>query len=98
MALKEVNPSHGRQPLEIVHAEIQGTIHHAVDRESMLLRIDIGEVGGVLLHEVERGRCNDSHIILKRSVVRDMINAESRPPTQELAAVVGIFGFQFRLG
>jgi hypothetical protein len=64
----------------------------------MLLRIDLGEVGGVLLHEVERGGCDDSRIILKRSVVSDVINAHSRPSAQEFAVVVGIFGLYFRLG
>jgi hypothetical protein len=64
----------------------------------MLLRIDLGEVGGVLLHEVELGRGDDSPIILKRSVVSDVIDAESGPSAQELAVVVGILGFRFRLG
>src|SRR5215475_7388276 len=64
----------------------------------MLLRIDLGEVGRVLLHEVELGRCDNSPIILKRSVVSDVINAHSRPSAQEFAVVVvGIFGLYFRL-
>jgi hypothetical protein len=46
---------------------------------------------------VELGRCNDARIILKRSVVSDVINAESGASAQELAAVVGIFGLHFRL-
>src|SRR3977135_3148369 len=99
-----MNPGYGRQALEIVHAETQGTIHQAVDREAMLLRIDLGEVGGVLLHEVEMGRCDDSAVILKRSVERDVINAHSRPTAREgpsaqvLAGVMGILGCYFRLG
>jgi len=43
----------------------------------MFLRIDFGEVGGVQLHEVERGRCDDARIILKRSVVSDVITNKS---------------------
>ena len=79
MALHEMNPGYRRQALQIVHAETQRTIHQAVDRQAMLLRIDLGEVGGVLLHEVEVGRCDDSAIILKRRVESDVINAHSRP-------------------
>jgi hypothetical protein len=75
-----------------------------MDREAMLLRIDLGEMGGVLLHEVEVGRCDDSAIILKRRVERDVINAHSRPSArrdpsaQVFAGVVGVFGLYFRLG
>ncbi len=104
MALHEMNPGYGRQALEIVHAEAQGTIHQAVDGEAMLLRIDLGEVGGVLLHEVEMGRCDDSAVILERSVERDVINAHSHPSAREgpsaqvFAGVMGILGCYFRLG
>src|SRR6266446_6930206 len=103
MALQEMNPGYGRQALEILHAETQRTIHHAVNREAMLLRIDLGEVGGVLLHEVKLGRCDDSPIILKRSVESDVINAHSRPPArgdssaQLFAGDEGILGWYFRL-
>src|SRR5882762_9036916 len=103
MALQEMNPGHGRQALEIVHAETHRTIHQAVDREAMLLRIDLGEVGGVLLHEMQLGRRDDSPIVLKRSVVSDVINAHSRPsargdPSAQLfAGDEGILGWYFRL-
>ena len=80
MALQEMDPRYGRQALEIVDAETQRTVHHAVDREAVLLRIDLGEVGGVLLHEMELGGCDDSRIILKRGVVSDVINLPSDPP------------------
>src|SRR6266576_4661984 len=83
MAFQEMNPGYGRQALEIVHAETNGTIHQAVDGEAMLLRIDLGEVGGVLLHEVEMGRCDDSAVILKRSVECDVIDAHSHPSARE---------------
>jgi len=98
LTFQEMNPGHGRQALEIVHAETQGTIHQAVDGEAMLLRIDFGEVGGVLLHEMEMGRCDDSTVILKRSVERDVINAHSHPSAREgpsaqvFAGDVGILG------
>ncbi len=112
MALQEMNPGHGRQALEIVHAETHGTIHQAVDREAMLLRIDLGEVGGVLLHEVKLGRSDDSPVVLKRGVERDVINTHSRPSArgdpsaQVFAGDVfagdvgggGIFGLYFGLG
>jgi len=47
---------------------------------------------------VELGRRYDARIILKRSVVSDVINAESGPSAQELAVIVGTLGFHFRLG
>jgi hypothetical protein len=63
----------------------------------MLLRIDLGEVGGVLLHEVQVGGCDDSTIVLKWSVESDVINAHSRPsarrdPSGQFAVAVRIFG------
>ncbi len=69
----------------------------------MLLRIDLGEVGGVLLHEMQLGRRDDSPIILKRSVESDVINAHSRPSArgdssaQLFAGDEGILGWYFRL-
>src|SRR5205807_2238319 len=104
LTLQEMHPGYRRQPLEIVHAETQRTIHQAMDREAMLLRIDLGEVGGVLLHEVELGRCDDSSVILKRSVEGDVINAHSHPPArgdpsaQVFAGDMDILGWNFRLG
>ena len=105
MALQEMNPGYGRQALEIVHAETQRTIYQAVDREAMLGRIDLGEVGGVLLHEVELSRCDNSTVILERSVEGDVIDAHSHPAAGEGASAqvfagdVGIIlGGHFRLG
>ena len=85
MAFQEMNPGNGRQLLQIRHGETQRTIHHAVDREAMLLRIDLGKLGGVLLHEVERRRRDDSRIILKRGVVRHVIDAVSGSAARWLA-------------
>jgi len=45
----------------------------------MLLRIDLGEVGGVLLHEMEVGRRDDPRIILQRRVEGDVVNAHPHP-------------------
>src|SRR5215475_6058295 len=102
MAFQEMNPRHGRQTLQIVHAETQRTIYQAVDREAMLLRIDLREVGGMLLHEVELGRCDDSAIILKRSVESDVVNAHSHPSARRGPSaqvfVVGILHWHVRLG
>ena len=53
MAFHEINPVYGRQPLQILQAETQRTIDHAMDREAMLLGIDVGQVGGMSLHEVQ---------------------------------------------
>ena len=99
MALHEMNPGYRRQTLQIIHGQTERTIHQAVDREAMLLRIDFGEVRGVLLHEVQLGRCDDSPVILKWSVVSDVIDAHSRPSAQGVAlGGVGIIGLCFRLG
>ena len=98
LALQEMNPGYGRQALQILHGKTQRTIHQSVDREAMLLRIDLGEVGRVLLHEVEVSRRNDPAIILKRSVESNVINAHSHPSArgdpsaQVLAGDVGILG------
>ena len=88
MALHEMNPGYGRQPLQILHGETQGAIHHAVDGEAMLVRIDYGKLGGVLLHEVDRGRRDDSRIVLKRRVVGQVIEAVSGPTARGLAVDV----------
>ena len=63
----------------------------------MLLRIDVGKVRGMLLHEMEMGRCYDSHIVLKRRVIGDVIDGHSRPAAQYLAVVVAIRGPGFGL-
>ena len=88
MALDEMNPGYGRQLFQIIHGETQGTVHHAVDGEAMCVRIELGKLGGVLLHEVERRRRDDSRIILKRGVVRHVIDAVSGPAARWLAVDV----------
>jgi hypothetical protein len=68
-----------------------------VDRQAMLLRIDFGKVGGVLLHEMEVRRRDDPRIVLERRVESDVINAH--PHSAALLAVdVSRCGLCFRLG
>src|SRR6266566_6171939 len=81
MSLHEMNPGYRRQLLQIRHGETQGAIHHAVDGEAMLVRIDLGKLRGVLLHEMDRSRRDDPRIVLKRGVVRQVIEAVSCPAT-----------------
>src|SRR5262249_24449909 len=75
MALEEMHSGYRRQALELVHAEAQRTINQAVNREAMFLGIDLGKVRRVVLDEMEPGRCDDSRIVLIRSVVGDVIDA-----------------------
>ena len=88
MAFQEMHPGYGRQPLQVVHGETQRTIHQAVDRDAMLLHFDFGILRRVLLHEVELDRRDDARIILKRGVVRHVIDAVSGPSARGLAVVV----------
>ncbi len=69
----------------------------------MLLGIDVGQVGVVGLHEVKRGRCDDSRRIMERSVVRHVINARFDPAsgnreTRRFAVDVDLFGLCFGIG
>src|SRR5262245_43083066 len=58
---------HGREALQILHGESQRTVHHPVDQETMLLGIDLRNVGTTgRPHEVERGWCDYAYRILKR--------------------------------
>ena len=41
----------------------------------MLIHIDLGKFGGMLLHEVQAGRRDDALIILQRRVMRHVIDA-----------------------
>jgi len=61
LALQEMNPGHGRQALEIVHAEAQRTIHQGPWMgEAMLLRIDLRKwEESAVGSEVKMGRCDD---------------------------------------
>ncbi len=50
VALQEVNPAHRGQALDLRHGQYQGTIHHAEDRQGVLLRIDIRQVALLVVH------------------------------------------------
>src|ERR1022692_3927965 len=65
-ALQEMNFGYGREALQIVHSEDQGTVHHAVDQESVLLGIDVREMFLTQHQKMERGRRDCSDRILKR--------------------------------
>ena len=45
----------------------------------MLIGINVGQMGGVVLHEVQPSRRDDSRVILKRGVVSHVIDAVSGP-------------------
>src|SRR5215467_14456982 len=103
MALQEMHPGYRRQALELVHGEAQRTIDQAMDREAMLLGIDLGEVGRVVLHKVEAGRRNDSHIVLQWGVVGDVIDAHSDATARGYASrrwpvLVQVSSLSFGLG
>src|SRR5580700_7796448 len=51
----------------------------------MFPRIDLGEVGRVLLYEMKVGRSNDPRVILERRIVSDVVDAH--PHTAALIAV-----------
>src|SRR5262249_57861850 len=58
---------HGREALQILHSEGQRTVHHPMDQETMLLGIDLRDVGTTRRpHEVEGRWCDHAHRILKR--------------------------------
>src|SRR5262249_24132156 len=73
---------------------------------------DLGKVGGVLLHEVQLSRCDDSPVVLERSVECDVVNAHSHAATRRNSSAqvlagdvlggdvsgVVIFGMDFGLG
>src|SRR5262245_57092794 len=62
-----MKPGHGREALQILHGEGKRTVHHPVDQETMLLGLDLRDVGTTRRpHEVERGWCDHAHRILKR--------------------------------
>src|SRR5258708_11289136 len=88
VALDEMNPGYGRQLFQVRHGETQGAVHHAVDGEAMFVRIELGKLGGVLLHEMDRGRRDDARIVLKRGVVGQVIEAVSGPTARRLVVNV----------
>ena len=66
-ALDEMKAGDGREALQVLHGEGQRTVHHAVDHETMLPRIDVREEGATSRrHVVERGWRDHPDRILKR--------------------------------
>jgi len=58
----------GGQALQVLHRERQRTVHHAVDHETVVLRIDIRQEGATRCRPVvERGWRDHSDLILKRA-------------------------------
>ena len=102
MAFQEMNPGDRRQALEIVHGEAQWAIHQAMDREPMFRRIDLGEMGRMVLHEVQLGRRDDPRVILQWRVIGDVVDAHSRAAARgiemDMYAIGGVFGRSFGLG
>jgi hypothetical protein len=95
MAFQEMNPGYRRQVFEIVHGEAQWTIHQAMDREPMFRRIDLGEVGRMVLHEVQLSRRDDPRVILQRRVIGDVIDAHSRAAARRIEVDMGVIGSVF---
>ena len=67
IALQKIDPRHGWQTLQLIHRINQRVIHHSMDQQAMLLRIDIRNALNVVHQEMEAGRCDDPIQILKRS-------------------------------
>src|SRR5436309_15143627 len=67
IALQKIDPRHGWQTLQLIHRINQRVIHHSMDQQAMLLRIDIRNALHVVHQEMEAGRCDDPIQILKRS-------------------------------
>ncbi len=107
----ELLPRHSRKRIldtegkrfEILQAEHQRTIHHAVDGEAVPGGIDIRQLG-VSLHEVERRRRDDAYRFPNRSVVSRMRNALRDPSSRRrrqrrgLAVSMRVFGLRSRAG
>ena len=54
------------KPLQIIEAENQGTIHHAVNEQPMLCRIDVPRLVSVRNSEVQRSRRDHAQLVLNR--------------------------------
>src|SRR5262245_43495599 len=70
IAFQKIDPRNGWQTLQLIHRISQRTVHHAMDQETMLLRIDIRNALHVVHQEMEAGWSDDSIQILKRSCQR----------------------------
>ena len=57
-----------RESLQLRESKLQRMVHHAVDQETIFLRIDIRNNGAtVSTHKMERGGRDNTHRILKRA-------------------------------
>ena len=63
-ALDKMNPRDRRQPLQLLHREHQGPVHHPVDHQPVLARINVRKARPSPSHEMERGRRDNSRRIL----------------------------------
>src|SRR6266700_2441452 len=66
-ALYKMDPRYRWEALQFIHRKNQRAVHHAVDHETVLARINVGEARTSARHEVERGWRDNSRRILKRS-------------------------------
>ena len=66
-ALDKMNARDVREALQFVHAERQRAVHHAVNHQAMLMRIDVGHKRAAMRRRVEQRRWRDDpDRILKR--------------------------------
>ena len=66
-ALYEMNARYGGKALQIIHAELQRPVDHAVNHQPMLLGIDIRHDRPAMRpDEVKRRWCDNAHQILQR--------------------------------
>ena len=68
LALEVINPGYERKALQLLQGEDQGAVHHAMDHQTMLLRVDVRRFITVRRDPMKRGRCDDPYGILKRSI------------------------------
>ena len=66
IALEEMDARYRGHSLQLVERELEGTIHHTVQQQTMLLRIEIGDPLDVIHQKVKTGRRDDPVEILKR--------------------------------
>src|ERR1019366_5056284 len=67
VTLNEMSSGYGRQALQFVQCENHGTVHHAVNQDTMLLGVDVRRYVTVRIVVMERGWSDVPDHILKRS-------------------------------
>src|ERR1700730_16120208 len=63
-ALQKINSGYRRESLQFIHGKNERAIHHAVNREPVLLRVNVRKMRNVAGHEMERVSGNDAYGIL----------------------------------